>query len=90
MVFVIDALQNRFKEVEGISVYLLLVITIKDTGVLSAPVIALLVECRWIVEHEEMTNKLLVGFLITIKFAIVHLDVSRCARANFSVRGVGS
>ena len=73
------------EDIEGISVYLLLIVAIKDTGVLSAPVIALLIQCRWIVEHEEMTNKLLVGLLVTIEFAVVHLDMSRCARADFSV-----
>ena len=82
---VVDAFENRIVDIKRISADLLLIVAIKDAGVLSAPVIALFVERRWIVEHEKMANKLLVGLLVTIEFAVVYLDVSRCAGANFSV-----
>jgi hypothetical protein len=42
-VIIISVQKNEVEDIGGISDYLLLIVAIKDTGVLSAPVIALLV-----------------------------------------------
>lgn len=72
----------------GVRAYLFLIITIENTGVLSSFIIALFVQCCWIVKHEKVSHELLVSFLIAIEFTVVHFNVPCSTRADIPVRGI--
>lgn len=68
--------------------HLRIVVAEDDRGILGAAIVALSIHRGRVVEHEEVADELLEGFISTIEFHVVDLYMTRRPRAYLSVGGI--